>query len=33
MSEFKVLRYADEPLEDPIAVVGFPNVGLVGWLG
>lgn len=32
MSEFKVLRYADEPLEDPIAVVGFPNVGLVGWI-
>ena len=30
MSEFRVMRYSEEKLRDPIAIVGFPSVGLVG---
>ncbi len=30
MSDFRVMRYSENELRDPIAVVGFPSVGLVG---
>ncbi len=30
MSEPKVLRYSDAELRDPVAIIGFPTVGLVG---
>lgn len=30
MTDFRVMRYSEKKLRDPIAVVGFPSVGLVG---
>jgi uncharacterized protein len=30
MSQFTVLNYGEPSLKDPVAVVGFPSVGLVG---
>ena len=30
MSETKVIRYIDKKYDNPIAIVGFPSVGLVG---
>ena len=30
MTEMKVIRYSDQKYRDPIAIVGFPGIGLVG---
>jgi uncharacterized protein len=30
MSEMKVIRYSDQKYSNPIAIVGFPGIGLVG---
>lgn len=30
MTETKIIKYSDNKYEDPIAIVGFPGVGLVG---
>lgn len=30
MSDFRVMWYSEDKLRDPIAIVGFPSVGLVG---
>jgi len=30
MSEIKIIKYVDKKFDNPIAIVGFPSVGLVG---
>ncbi len=30
MSDFRVMKYSEDKLRDPIAIVGFPSIGLVG---